>query len=345
MKLKKFGFYALTSVVIILAIAKIAGLIYVLAEESEKDVTWCVRQLIYVAVYVYLGIHFFKRARLLRTDGGVGEKFQSNCEDYDDEDEAFIDKDEIMINIKKHALPVAEIEVAQGSPDNPWGSKFSGVAYWPKNMDYPHDETNAPMQLLAQINFTEVPKVAGYPTEGVLQIFIAKNDLYGLDFPSAELPQSQIIQEQRNYRVIYHPDIKSLEADFYDVDMLNSEPIEKECKLLFEASLDYPGPADYRFAHLVTEGRELDDDVTDELYEADSGGSKIGGYASFTQGDPREENGVEQENWLLLLQIDSGGVEGCEIMWGDCGVCNFFIKCKDLKALDFTQVWYNWDCH
>ena len=33
------------------------------------------------------------------------------------------------------------------------------------------------------------------------------------------------------------------------------------------------------------------------------------------------------------------------IMWGDSGVCNFFINKDKLKNLDFSDVLYNWDCY
>ena len=33
-----------------------------------------------------------------------------------------------------------------------------------------------------------------------------------------------------------------------------------------------------------------------------------------------------------------------EIIWGDCGVANFFINQKDLENCDFSKVLYNWDC-
>ena len=48
----------------------------------------------------------------------------------------------------------------------------------------------------------------------------------------------------------------------------------------------------------------------------------------------------------LLLQIDSMRDEenGYSILWGDCGVCNFFIARADLEKLDFSRVLYNWDC-
>ncbi|MBQ9182646.1 MAG: DUF1963 domain-containing protein, partial [Neisseriaceae bacterium] len=40
---------------------------------------------------------------------------------------------------------------------------------------------------------------------------------------------------------------------------------------------------------------------------------------------------------VLLLQIESD--EG--IMWGDCGVGNFFIRPDDLRKRDFSKVLFN----
>jgi uncharacterized protein YwqG len=80
--------------------------------------------------------------------------------------------------------------------------------------------------------------------------------------------------------------------------------------------------------------KELDDYVWDNF---ESNGHKIGGYAFFTQTDPRHD---EKEDYILLLQIDSDK----EIIWGDIGVANFFIRPADLAKKDFTQVLYNWDC-
>ena len=62
------------------------------------------------------------------------------------------------------------------------------------------------------------------------------------------------------------------------------------------------------------------------------------GYANFTQGDPREEEEYEDYD-TLLLQFDS---LGC-ISWGDDGICNFFIKKKDLIKKDFSNVLFNCD--
>ena len=72
-----------------------------------------------------------------------------------------------------------------------------------------------------------------------------------------------------------------------------------------------------------------------------STGHKIGGYPYFTQDDPRKDN---DPYTLLLLQIDSDDIEDVEIIWGDCGVANFFINPEDLAKCQFDDVMYNWDC-
>ena len=95
----------------------------------------------------------------------------------------------------------------------------------------------------------------------------------------------------------------------------------------------------------------LDEDAYDELFESYletddgcmNGGHWMLGYPSFTQEDPRPEDSPFD---TLLLQIDSMRDEenGYSILWGDCGVCNFFIARADLEKLDFSRVLYNWDC-
>ncbi|MEL6214380.1 MAG: DUF1963 domain-containing protein [Pseudomonadota bacterium] len=76
----------------------------------------------------------------------------------------------------------------------------------------------------------------------------------------------------------------------------------------------------------------------------DSPSHQIGGYAVFTQTDPRSYEGKD-EDWQVLLQLDSQTIGDLDMMWGDVGIANFFIRPADLAARDFSQVWYNWDCH
>jgi len=70
-----------------------------------------------------------------------------------------------------------------------------------------------------------------------------------------------------------------------------------------------------------------------------SAGHKLGGYAHFTQEDPR----YDLDNSLqLLFQLDSDRKIKCS--WGDLGIANFFIDPGNLKNRDFTKVYYHWDC-
>ena len=68
-------------------------------------------------------------------------------------------------------------------------------------------------------------------------------------------------------------------------------------------------------------------------------GHKTGGYAFFTQQDPRYRMGGLE----LLFQLDTDKAIHC--MWGDMGVGHFFIQKEDLLSLDFSKTMFHWDCY
>ncbi|MBQ5537756.1 MAG: DUF1963 domain-containing protein, partial [Treponema sp.] len=70
------------------------------------------------------------------------------------------------------------------------------------------------------------------------------------------------------------------------------------------------------------------------------GGSGILVDAEFTGDDPRRGKLLSRYG-SVLLQLDS--VDGA-IMWGDCGTGAFFIGEENLRAGNFSDVLYNWDC-
>lgn len=55
----------------------------------------------------------------------------------------------------------------------PWSSKLGGSAYFLKGQAYPTGPDGVPLVLLAQLNFSEIPRLEGYPSQGILQFFIA----------------------------------------------------------------------------------------------------------------------------------------------------------------------------
>lgn len=251
----------------------------------------------------------------------------------------------VIEKLKPHALEFVKISLCSAPPKNIWNSKFVGKPYWPKEKEYPNTKDGNPLILLAQINFEEVPELKGYPTKGILQFFILSDDVYGLDF---DTPLDEIINNPDKYRVVYHHNVLkdlSLLESVLPVASQNSDlPIITECSLKFNLKQEIPSPTDYRFKRISGDIYEFDDEVCEYLYDnLDASGSKIGGYANFTQDDPR---GYEKpkENWILLFQMDTEECDGVDIMWGDCGVGNFFIQPESLLNCDFSRVWYNWDC-
>jgi len=186
----------------------------------------------------------------------------------------------------------------------------------------------------------------GYPDSGYLQFYIAveDNDVYGLDF------DNQL--SQANFRVLYFGEnsVQDPQTDFsFLAGIIHSDhsPVHKPQALSFSLQDDYLGIGEARsvensrFVSLLKEKypnheRQFDEELWKNFSYS---GNKIGGYAYFTQSDPRE-NSKEFKDHLLLFQMDSDQ----DIMWGDVGVGNFLIDHNDLLKKDFSKVLYNWDC-
>ena len=92
----------------------------------------------------------------------------------------------------------------------------------------------------------------------------------------------------------------------------------------------------------------LNEDDHSYLYdELCNTGHWLLGYPFFTQYDPRGYGEEATANYYdtLLFQMDSDMIDGEDyVLWGDCGVANFFINSEALKKKDFSKVMYNWDC-
>lgn len=224
--------------------------------------------------------------------------------------------------VKKPAPPkeVIRIKVHPSDSIALTDSKFGGYPYWPGDMEYPVNEAGQKLILLAQINLKDVENPL-LPREGLLQFFVSCDDIYGLD-------------EKLGSRVVYHRDIDSLVTE----DSVKALGIKAASDLDPEKDEYFPFDGCYGIRFEDGIDYELSEDEDDD--EHTTSGSKLLGYPFFTQYDPREEG--EYEN--LLFQMDSTFGEGYEIMWGDAGICNFFINEEDLKKLNFDDVLYNWDC-
>lgn len=270
-----------------------------------------------------------------------------------------MNRNEQIWNVLKDKITAESIKINLDLDKKPsiTDSKFGGVPYWDKNTEYPVNGKGEKLYLLAQINFEKDKLGKPFPNKGMLQFFIE----YDPDF----------VYEY--YKVIYHENIDysvtkeeveqlgipdgskeiRIEKDYYDYPTA----ILGEFSLKFGKDTTYMFIWDDRFQEVaedVIQGlfdqkvseEELDDlmdDFSDYLYDQiEFGGSRMLGYHYFTQCDPRPE----EDEYALLLQIDSEYLtyeKEC-IMWGDAGVCNFFIKKEDLERLCFDDVVFSWDC-
>lgn len=239
-------------------------------------------------------------------------------------------------------------------------SKFGGIPYIAKDSDVPKDSNDTQLALLAQINCTELPKNDLYPKEGLIQFWISRNDNFGLN-------------NKKDYRVIY---INKIENDITNDDVLNKynllnenndeeySPFNKEntsFALKFEKGMSTITSNDFQFEELTLQTirelfpnenvkdlyNDLDQEVFNTLFKAFTGvNHAIGAYPTFTQWDPRNPDEPNAYG-ITLLQVDSqweSDPNSSQIMWGDCGVANFFINKEKLENLEFEDVLFNWDC-
>ena len=106
-----------------------------------------------------------------------------------------------------------------------------------------------PLRFLAQINFSEMPPLEGFPTKGILQFYIAGENAHGLNFENPE--------EQKGFRVIYHEEVVEDESALLSalptdgVEYPDGFPVDSELKLNFEKSSMPMGGGDYRFDKLL----------------------------------------------------------------------------------------------
>ncbi|NET45515.1 YwqG family protein [Okeania sp. SIO2B3] len=230
-----------------------------------------------------------------------------------------------------------------------WQSKFGGLTYLPRTIDYPTNKKGEYLKLLAQLNFSKIPQLENFPAQGILQFYIDAHDIYGLDYSDQT--------NQDGFRIIYFDqiveDVNNLVTDFdfleeYQETTFGS-PVEGEFSLSFIHSYAPINILDGAFGrHFPNFNRDFLD-IYDEWYcqclLIDESVHQVGGNPSFIQGYLRYCY-PEHEDYILLLQINSDyDDEIHNICWGDVGIGNFFIKPSQLKVLDFSQVLYNWGCH
>ncbi len=213
----------------------------------------------------------------------------------------------------------------------PWESKLGGCPYLETLENYPTDENGNAMMFLAQINLEEMPPLEGFPTKGILQFYIEDSEDYGYESPCKVIcienytKNETILVKENPYAekyAEYLPFEKTGKAEFVQKQMFISSTLDL-------------------FYDISSEATKEEETILEEL--CDASGSRMGGYPMFVQNIPEcYEDGTAD---ILLLQLDVDDEEdGCGIMFGDLGNCQFMIAKEDLAKRDFSNVQYDWAC-
>lgn len=239
-------------------------------------------------------------------------------------------------------------------------SKIGNIPYLPKEMEVPLDSRGEQLSFLAQINCEELPKNSLYPEKGLIQFWIGRDELFGLE------------DKEKGYRVLYFDKIDKT---------VKTEDVLKKYKLLDPKNNNEHSPItrktdNFEITHFIVKNasigttvynfeQKLFDELNallpdrnvenfwedietsvaeDILDQFDNLGTIIGGYPFFSQYDPRER--LEKNYDVVLFQLGEyyGLDAGMEIIWGDDGIGNFLISKEDLENLNFDDVLYTWDC-
>lgn len=212
-------------------------------------------------------------------------------------------------------------------------SKFGGLPWLPHGERFPLNGKGQPAILLAQINFAEVPNQPPFPKDGLLQIFAQRNsDDYDTVSPIIYRPPSEFSASSDDYT--------DTELDAPERYYFNHVH-----QLSFVAAIDRGSFQDEGFMDAANKlladtsaYHELDDELGDMLYDYyDGEGHKLGGYAGFTQSDPRK---VGTPAGFNFLQIDS--LDG--IMIGDSGILHVFLDPTTIRPGRINDGWFYWDC-
>ncbi len=265
----------------------------------------------------------------------------------------------------KPPLPVAELEAfktwfgqqtrqaTELTPDaslpiGATGSRLGGPAWLAAGEDWPLDPHGVPLEFIAQLDCADCRGLAGYPDRGIIQFFVARNDVYGADFadPAGATMLVRRCDVTGAGALVPPPPL----ARVADLEFSDFSPFEDLAVRATGIGLR-PTLITDRIDRtvLAAEKRvmalyERYDATALEAFLRSEAKARLprhhsGGYPAFTQSDVSYQPAfAEFDHVLLRLTSDA------YLMWGDAGECVFLIRSADLARGDFSRVAYSWDC-
>ncbi|GAB4135116.1 MAG: DUF1963 domain-containing protein [Cyanobacteria bacterium J069] len=214
-------------------------------------------------------------------------------------------------------------EDSTGDPLKLWQSKIGGNPYLPKGYDHPRDRTTGNiMPLLAQIDCSEVPAIAGFdfPQQGLLQFYL------GYDAAMSELSPDRC-------QVVYFPEVSKVKRDLVtDFSFIDNQDTLRDHADIYSLKFSVgqalfldPRPDE---PHPPEPLADLYEDFLQAVSE-ESYGDKLGGYPDTSDFDVGVA--IADVPGRLLLELGTDITPNGEFFF-------FFIEDEQLQRRDFSQV-------
>lgn len=261
------------------------------------------------------------------------------------------------------ALPALALTADDAAPVSAGGTRVGGPVWLADGIDWPTGKGGRALEFVAQLDFAAMPALPDYPQTGLLQLFVGRDDLHGVDFDAPDTG---------DIRLLWHPDgaqggrlvppprlpaYGSAEDDGYSsTPFIDARVRETGTVLRGQMAKMHPQsssrPVEALCAALSIDIRAsavapLLDTLDDSLPEP---GHFVGGHPMFVQDDYRLDVVYPPRDvptpspWRdydrLLFQLSSS----TGLQWGDVGEGNVMVRRADLLARDFSRAIFWWDC-
>jgi uncharacterized protein YwqG len=253
-------------------------------------------------------------------------------------------------SIKDSALPIAKATVQARPPRSPQESRIGGPPLaigadksWPRSA-----HNGFPMAFIAQVNFSELPNMEGFPKRGVLQIF---SSFELVDVMGGCERVVRWDADPHTDELIAIPD--EIQKTTRKTKDFSETARQVGLPLVFETDMALGNPYNWPF-------EESDPSMENRLPESEEvaailegwekrserilagyGDHWVGGHPSFVQYDVRSEYSACRYLDRVLFHL------GCdnEINLGDAGLLNLMISRDALSKRDFQSAYLTWDCY
>ena len=262
--------------------------------------------------------------------------------------------DAFVQRTKKPCIVMDLVDVVPGVLDN----KFGGAPFLPEGETVPVTTDGVPMNLVMQLDLEQV-ELDGWPKAGILEVFFDNLANYPTQFAfrlfdksrtpqtTSEIPgemferawgmklsKGEAIMSMSDFR--FDRTVAELIREVFGEEV----PKNRRGKVNWMQLSDYMEEAFDLGVHTV-HGVEKPVHWSD-LWPHDDSRLTLGGYADFTQTDPRGYD-VPEEATESIFTIDSY-YDLRKINLGDAGIMVGLIKPEDLKAGNFGNAFLSWDC-